>query len=224
MIAVIAGMQAELAALGPVRADPRIVTAVSGARPDRAEAEARRLVRAGCRVLVSWGVAGGLDPSLAPGTLLKGREILDEAGALVTLDMLDLPGARPACLLGLDRPAMTVADKAGLRRASGADAVDMETHRIARVGAAAGVPAIAIRAVGDPASRALPRLAATALGPDGRPRIGAVLAGLGREPWALPALLRVKRDTDAALASLAAIAPELIGAALAALTRRPPAE
>ncbi|MCH8952346.1 MAG: hypothetical protein IID49_09510, partial [Proteobacteria bacterium] len=73
-------MVSEVRALGRWADDPRIAIAVSGARPDRAEAEARRLVAGGCRVLLSWGVAGGLDPALRPGELVIPAEIVAEDG------------------------------------------------------------------------------------------------------------------------------------------------
>jgi len=95
-------------------------------------------------------------------------------------------------------------------------AVDMESHRVARVAAEAGVAALAVRAVGDPADWALPMLATRALGADGRPKIGAVAAGLLRRPGDLGLLLRVKRDTEAALATLSAVADGSITAMLAA--------
>ncbi|MEL7138463.1 MAG: hypothetical protein AAFP67_05410, partial [Pseudomonadota bacterium] len=57
--------------------------------------------------------------------------------------------------------------------------------------------------------RALPRLAATAIGPDGHPRIGSVLLGLLRWPADLPALIHAARDSARAHASLSACAPVL---------------
>ena len=117
-------------------------------------------------------------------------------------------------ILGLDRMVLTVAEKAALFERSGAVAIDMESHRVALVAAAAGLPFLALRAIGDPAGRALPALVARALGEDGRPRIGPVIAGLLRRPGDLAALLRVRRDTAAALAALAAVAETLIPAIL----------
>ena len=197
VVGLVCGMRSELRALGPLAEDPQLLIAVSGARPERAEAEARRMVAAGCRALVSWGIAGGLDPALAPGHLLAAGAVIDEG------ETRALAAPEGPLLLGSDLAVMTVAEKAGLHRATGAAAVDMETHRVARAGAAAGVPVHAIRAVADTANRALPVLAANALDAEGRPRIGAVLAGLLRRPGDLPGLFALRRDTAAALATLA---------------------
>ncbi len=43
---------------------------LSGIGESRAENAARRLVERGSTALVSWGVAGGLDPDLSPGTVM----------------------------------------------------------------------------------------------------------------------------------------------------------
>jgi hypothetical protein len=121
---------------------------------------------------------------------------------------------RSGAILGLDRMVLSTAEKAALHARTGAVAVDMESHRVAVAAAAAGLPVLAVRAIGDPAGRALPALAARALGEDGRPRIGPVVAGLLRRPGDLAALLRVRRDTEAALAALAGVAGTVIAAML----------
>ena len=231
VVGIVCGMVSEVRALGRWADDPRIAIAVSGARPERAEAEARRLVAEGCRVLISWGVAGGLDPALVPGELVFPAVVVAEDGGswpasqtvIARLDRAIQTAEMPrssrgmtgkGAILGLDRMVLTVAEKAALFERSGAVAIDMESHRVALVAAAAGLPFLAVRAIGDPAGRALPALAARALGEDGRPRIGPVVAGLLRRPGDLGALLRVRRDTAAALASLAGIAEALIAAML----------
>ena len=43
--------------------------ACAGASTRRAHLEAERLIEAGAGALVSFGIAGGLDPGLAPGAL-----------------------------------------------------------------------------------------------------------------------------------------------------------
>ena len=233
-LGIVCGMVSETRALGKWIADPRISICVSGARPDRAEAKARRLVSEGCRVLLSWGVAGGLDPAQEPGDLAIPAEVVAEDGRCLPLSQTviarldravraaEMPRSSrgvtgTGAILGLDRMVPSAAEKAALFERTGAVAVDMESHRVARVAAEAGLPAVAIRAIADPADRTLPALAARALGGDGRPRIGPVALGLLRRPGELGALLRVKRDTDAALAALAGIAGQVIPAVLEGL-------
>ncbi len=223
-LGIICGMQSELRALGRWARDARVRVAVSGAQPEQAEAEARRLVAEGCRVLLSWGVAGGLDPALTPGDLIIPAQVVAEddrywalsaklCGA-ITVSARSGHSVASGTLLGLDRMALTLAEKAALFERTGAVAVDMETHRVALVAAEAGLPILAIRAIGDPASRTLPELATRALGADGQPKIGPVIAGLLRRPGDLRALLRLKRETDAALATLVGVADRALLAVL----------
>ncbi len=230
-LGIVCGMVSEVRALGRWADDPLVGIGISGARPGRAEREARRLVAGGCRVLLSWGVAGGLDPALAPGELVIPAAVVTEDGGrlplsqsvIARLDRAIQTAEMPqpsrgmtgtGAILGAERMVLAVAEKAALFERTSAVAVDMESHRVALVAAAAGLPMLAVRAIGDPAGRALPALAARALGEDGRPRIGPVIAGLLRRPGDLAALLRVRRDTAAALAALAAIAEALVPAIL----------
>ncbi|MEL6335992.1 MAG: hypothetical protein AAFQ88_05015 [Pseudomonadota bacterium] len=203
-VGIVCGLAGERTALGPLGDDPQVTVTISGARPAVAEDQARALAAAGCRVLVSWGLAGGLVAGLEPGDLIAPRHVIDEQGVERPLAPvpLTLAGKQPARLLGAERVIMTPAEKTRLAETLGAAAVDMETHRVARAAAAAGLPCLALRAIGDPADRALPGLAAEALGPDGKPQIGTVLGGLLRKPGDLPALMRAKSDSDAGFAAL----------------------
>jgi len=54
----------------------RIRIAVSAAKPDRAEAEARRFAQEGARGLISFGLCGGLDPNLKAGDLVAPNQIV----------------------------------------------------------------------------------------------------------------------------------------------------
>lgn len=70
-VAVITGMRAEAALL------PRGVAFVcTGGRAAKAEAEARRLLTEGAQGLLSFGIAGGLDPALATGALVIGTGVV----------------------------------------------------------------------------------------------------------------------------------------------------
>ncbi|MEM6421576.1 MAG: hypothetical protein AAF698_03230 [Pseudomonadota bacterium] len=217
-IGIICGMESERIALGGAADHPSILTAISAARPAQAEAEAARLAGAGCTLLVSWGLAGGLAPGLTPGDLIVPRTVVSEAGeewaaAPCPSPLEALARAQPERLLGVEHVVLDPVDKAKLAAASGAAAVDMESHRVARAAAAAGVAFLVVRALGDPATRALPALAADAIGPDGRPKILRVVLGLIARPTDLPALLRTKRDSDAGHAALQGAA-----AAIASIT------
>lgn len=231
MLGIICGMASEARALGRWAEDGLVQIGISGARPEQAESEANRLVEGGCRLLMSWGVAGGLDPEMKPGDLVVPAAVVDEGGgcwplshALGEAVAAAIPGARPApdhgqgrVILGLDRLVLNPDDKTALFALTGAMTADMETHRVARVAAARQVPALAVRAVGDPIDCWVPQLASTALGENGEPRLGTVALGLLRRPWDLGALMRVKRETDAALEALGQIAEQALQRVIDAL-------
>lgn len=217
LLGIVCGMERERGALGAVARDPRVRVGISGARPERARSEAARLANAGCVALLSWGLAGGLAPALKNGDLVTARRVFSEGAGPIALTAV--PGADDAKLcFGSEEVILTPEGKAALHRRSQAAFVDMETHRIARVGAEAGLPVYVLRAIADPAERALPTLAVNALDRTGRPRIGRVLTGLLRRPGDLPALLQAKRDADAAFASLGRAADDHLPRLLDRLT------
>lgn len=210
-IGLICGMAAEAAALGKLRNHARLRVAVSGARPDVAEAMARQMLDDGVDALLSWGIAGALSPDLPSGALLIPTSVVDPASGMLPLAGIPDSGGNGArTLAGSEVVVTTPSDKSALRASTSADAVDMETHRVARVAVQAGVPCFAIRAVSDPADRALPAGTEDALDMQGRPRIVPVLIGLARHPGRLGALLAAKRDLDTALATLSVLGVELL--------------
>lgn len=210
-IGIVCGMVSEVETLGAFVDDERVMTAVSAADPRRAEAEAQRMVEAGCAVLVSWGLAGGLDPVLGVGEVIAPGVVVQPNGEAVEIG--HGPGSSRA-ILGSDSLVNDPVEKARLHAETRAVAVDMESHRLARVARKAGVKLHVIRAISDPAARALPLLAATALGEDGKPRIWRVLLGLLRDPRQLPGLIAAGRDSSRALAALRRVAPGTMKAIL----------
>lgn len=196
-------MQSEFDALRQWPHDRRVRVTVSGARPQLAEDGARWLVAEGCSQLLSFGVCGGLDPKLAPGSLLAPSAVMLPDGGEMTLSPI---AEGMACRIsGSERMEVSARAKARLFTETGAAAVDMETHRVALVGSEAGIPVTAIRVVGDHAGTNLPSFVEGALTETGHPRILPVLAGLLRQPGQLGALLRLKRETDIALKELSRV-------------------
>ena len=169
---------------------------VGGGNAEGAAAAAARLVAGGVSGLVSFGLAGGLDPALAPGavlvppTILLGSSRWDADPAL----MQRLGGPTPGSLYGGGHVVATVAAKAALHARSGAVAVDLESAAVAQVAGQHGLPFAALRAVCDPASRDLPQAALLAL--DAAGRIGAWRVGSAvlTRPWQIPALIRLAGD------------------------------
>lgn len=159
------------------------------------------------RAVVSFGIAGGLDPALAVGDVIVAEGVVTgaeriEADPLLAASLRRRFGARPGWLASAEAPVIDPAAKALLRAQTNAVAVDMESGPAAAYAAAHGLPFAAIRAVCDPAGRRLPTLALTALKPDGGVDLAAVLKGLLREPGQVPALIAAGRDSARAFRAL----------------------
>ena len=197
----------------------------SGADSGRAAAAAHDLIEEGCRGLVSFGMAGGLDPELRPGDLILPEIIIAPDGARLAADSgwrhelaASLGGQmafRADPVAGSDGIAATPEAKRALAESTGAVAVDMESHAVARVAAERNIPFLAVRAVADPAHRTLPSAALGAVREDGSLRYGFVLGRLVVRPWQVVSLIRLSRESDLALASLRRVAT--LGAAVLGL-------
>ena len=181
--------------LGPAQA--------GGGTAEGARRAALALLRDGADALVSFGLAGGLDPALRPGTVVvplhlvaEGTSFAIDQGLAATLGDAHGIVADSRYILA------TAAQKTSLRAATGAHAVDMESAAVASMAHEAGVPFAVLRAVCDPAERDLPPAASRALDAAGAVSLGRVLASLARRPGQLPALLRLAADAAAARAAL----------------------
>ncbi len=162
----------------------------------------------GPSAILSFGVCGALDPGLRVGDLVvaDGVAIGDTrlaADAIWTAKLRSaLPLAQRGDIAGGDVIVDSPEAKSALRRASGAVAVDMESHAVARAASNIGIPFAVVRAVSDTADRALPRAAQAGFRTDGEPDVGAVIRALARRPRELPALIRVALEADTAFRTL----------------------
>lgn len=159
-----------------------------------------RLRARGVSGLVSFGLAGGLDPDLRPGALLVPDAVVLGAERWTVDPALAarLGGSTGHAVVGGGAVLATASSKAALRRATGAAAVDLESAAAAR----SGLPFAVLRAVCDPADRDVPHAALVAL--DSAGRIGAIrvaAAALSR-PRELPDLLRLAADAARARRAL----------------------
>jgi adenosylhomocysteine nucleosidase len=164
----------------------------------------------GCSSIISFGIAGGLAPDLAPGAWVVASGVVSARRRYATDDdwarrlLQALGSAVHADIAGVDEPAIEPADKRRLRDATSSVAVDMESHIAAAAAEAHGLPFAACRVIIDPAHRALPPAALVNLRADGTPDIAAVLRSVIRQPFQLPGLLRVAADARAAQLALRA--------------------
>jgi hopanoid-associated phosphorylase len=166
-------------------------------------------VAGNCCGIVSFGVAGGLDPALRAGDQViasavvtdRGRYHADEAWTRALLAAM--PGSVHGDISGADAPIAHPSGKLALRRAHRTVAVDTESHIAAEVAARRGIPFAAVRVVLDPAHRCLPPAALVPLRRDGGADVRAVLGSVRTNPSQLPNLLRIVADASLAWSTLA---------------------
>ncbi len=173
------------------------------------------------RGVISFGVAGGLDPSLKSGDVVVATEVTAGdarwfAGLSLAEDQiaaLAMGGRRivRGGLAGVEEVVVAQACKAALRSETGAAAVDMESHIAAAYAAEAGLPFAALRVISDPASRALPALARAAIKPNGDVDLRKIFHGLMQNPTTLRALVSTGIDFNRALKSLRGCRGFLLG-------------
>ena len=184
----------------------------SGSDPHRLRSRLSLLDPTGLRAVISFGIAGGLDPSLQPGDVVVATAVMaDERAWKVPAAVVSAMSDRVRAsgievaqgpLVGVDEPILLPDTKAAMRRETDAIAVDMESHIGAAYAADNNLPFAAIRVISDPAIRALPQIAKKALKPDGRVDFGAVLTGLARAPSEISTLIRAGGDAGRAFAGL----------------------
>lgn len=209
-IGIITGIEQEAKLLRPLIAelsdDIRPILRCADMDVQKAVDLAQELVAQDVSGLVSFGVAGGLDPSLKPGDLVLPQSILKEAEAPIETHnewlsslLQDENPASTGPLISSPVPVTTVEAKAALARNHGAIAVDMESYAIAEVALRADVPFIAIRVIVDGADMAIPEIALA-----GTPF--AVMKKAVKKPGDIPALLRLGSHMNKATKTLSSVA------------------
>ena len=221
-VGIVCALASEARHLGPARklTDPLgslsdgTLVAVTGMGRSVASKGARSLIDAGATALASFGMAGGLDPTLRPGDVLVPSEVAELQGPCFNTafdwseQVSSVVGTQVhrGRLLTSPRAVASVADKADLFRATGAAAVDMESAAIAQVAQQQSLPFIAVRVIVDSAGDVLPRAVTVAADREGHLHIWRLIGALALAPSELAPLIRLARRYQAANRSLATVA------------------
>jgi adenosylhomocysteine nucleosidase len=230
-VGVVAALQAEARALGPSMprggnpplselawAGDGALLIVSGIGLVAAEVAARALLEAGVSALMTFGMAGGLDPALQAGSVVLPCELISADGIRfvasrpwrerVAAAVSSVRAVSEGNLLTSARAIDTPADKSAAFRATGATAVDMESAAVAEIAANHNLPFIAVRVIVDTAADTLPRIVVNA-SRAGSVQLGRLLAGLIVAPGEIAALVRLALRYRIATRSLRAIGVHL---------------
>lgn len=222
-LGIVCALASEARHLGPINRHAPIeslpdgtLVAVTGMGPGAASKGAEALIGAGAIALASFGLAGGLDPSLHAGEVLlptdvigqDGRRVVTAAGwrDRVALAVAAHAPVRDGLLLTTSQAVASVTDKAALFHATGAAAVDMESLAVGEVATSHQRPFIAVRVIVDSAGDALPRAVTAAADKQGHLQVWRLVGALALAPNELAPLIRLARRYRAANRSLAAIA------------------
>lgn len=158
------------------------------------------MVAEGVSALISFGLAGGLDPVLPSGAVLMPAAVLldGETWHCDSTLMARLGTKTSGAIYGGGQIVATRAAKSALHARTGAVAVDLESAAVARVAARFGLPFAVLRAICDPADRDLPRAARVALDQAGRIGPVRVVWAVLSRPQDIPALIRLGGDATRA--------------------------
>jgi len=192
--------------------------ALSGIGRAAAAAAAQALVDAGVSALMTFGMAGGLDPALKPGSVVIPRELIAPDGARyaacrawreqVAAAVSALCAVSEGNLLTSTHAIQTPADKAAAFRTTGAAAVDMESVAVAEIAAKHHLPFIAVRVIVDTAADMLPR-AVVAASRTGKVQFARLIGGLILAPREIASLIKLAQRYRIAMRSLRAIGAHL---------------
>jgi hopanoid-associated phosphorylase len=195
-----------------IAAGPGMAVICSSSDPNQLRALLTTLDPASIRGVISFGVAGGLDPSLKTGDVVVATEVMAGdarwlAGLSLTEDQIAniALGRRRVVrglLAGVEEVVAASTCKAALHSETGAAAVDMESHIAAAYAAEASIPFAALRVISDPAHRALPVVARKAIKANGDLDLLQIMGSVVRNPRTLKALVSTGIDFNRALRSL----------------------
>jgi adenosylhomocysteine nucleosidase len=185
---------------------------------DKALNAAQSLLNAGATALLSWGIAGGLDPTLSAGTLVLPQQVIGADNSIFPVDgewrnrLQHRVAEYVAISNGTLQESLSVfthpSQKQDLAKRTGAVAVDMESASVAQVAHRASVPFMAVRVIVDQAVTVIPSSALSAIDAYGRLQIFPLVASLLAHPGDLPALISLGCAFRAAQKTLSTVAKQ----------------
>ncbi len=184
-----------------------------GMGEEAARRAATGLQAGGATTLMSFGIAGALDPILRPGDLVLPASIYAGRSLPVSLGWrARIQQCLPSHLrviggtLAASHQVLTsMVEKRELAKSTGACAVDLESGAVAEVAANASIPFLAIRAIADPMEFSPPSALLDAMHPDGGVKLARILSLLLQRSVTLSTLLRLAAGLRTARSTLSTV-------------------
>lgn len=185
-----------------------------GMGEEAARNAATRLQERGANSLISFGIAGALEPILRPGDLILPESIYTENLLLpVSLNWRNriqehLPSHLRVIggkLAASQKVLTSILEKHELAQSTGACAVDLESGAVAKVAADANIPFLAIRAIADPVEFSPPSTLLGAIHQDGSANLVRILSLLLKGSVNLSTLLRLAKELRTARSTLSTV-------------------
>ena len=213
-VGIVTGMLSEAECIS-VAETPHTIFCAAGS-PGRAKFGALKLLEEGARKLISFGIAGALDPARSPGDIVLASHVEDHAGHRFPTDTAwrqkiassyrNIGAVTEGAIVTTDNAVATMRDKTTLFHRTKAVAVDMESAGVAEAALENGIPFLAIRVIADTSTFTLPHCALVGLDEDGSTRPVTVLAHLAARPWEFVTLLKLAGASKIATSCLSRIA------------------
>ncbi len=218
-IALITGMHFEKVVADKAVAGSGIKTYIAGPGAKNGRQAVQQAARYGAKLIVSFGVCGGLDPDLKCGNVIIPRKILlDEGATSITTDEASVSMlsqlveqqfyVKNGDMLCTGKAVTQTGDKARLFNATKAVAVDMESGFLALEAERVNLPFAVMRVVHDTADQPIPPALASISNDDGQINPFGLIIALIRH-WPGLAVLKRLANNDAIardiMASLARI-------------------
>jgi adenosylhomocysteine nucleosidase len=148
--------------------------------------------------VITAGFAGALNPGLRLGTVVFEADL--ETGLVERLTQAGAARGRFQCA---DRVVVTAAEKRSLRKATGADAVEMESSVIRALCREKGIPSATVRVISDAADEDLPLDFNALMTANYRINFVKLARTVALAPGKIPALMHFQKQTAAAARNLA---------------------
>jgi len=200
----------------PIEIQQDIFLCLSGVGEALAAAATQRLLQHDIDALISWGVAGAIDPELKVGDMLISETVfyrdkkftssLSWFNNIIKELQSKFSNVRSGLIVSNTEICSSIENKQSLYKNTGAVAVDMESGAIAEIAYSKKIDFITIRAISDDANTIIPGVVLNNTDPLGRPDLFPFLFSCIKQPGQIIDLFKLAKRYKKALSSLIEIA------------------